>query len=148
MSGWVDIAHFRHVFVPYLMYISTQIHFWNQFRKTGRYDSFLNVLLWIPNLEQRYDDLLIVEHSSGNCGTEETTKSFCVQPLTNFLWTIKCLGAGNGLRQMSALAEINSSQIPGVRLGGDDCSWNWLIHNAQNVIFKAIKVKLYERPFQ
>ena len=79
MSGWVDIAHFCHVFVPYLMYISTQILclllvnivksllFWNQFRKTGRYDSFPNILLWIPNLAQRHDDLLIVEHSSGIC---------------------------------------------------------------------------------
>ena len=46
------------------------------------------------------------------------TKSFRVQLLTNFLWRVKCLWVGNGLRQMPALAEIDTSQIPGVRPGG------------------------------
>ena len=83
------------------------------FRKTGRYERFPNVLLWIPKLEQRHDDLLIIGHSSGKLRNGRHYEIFLRASADQLLMEGQMPGPGNSSRQIPTLAEINSSQITG-----------------------------------
>ena len=94
----------------------------------GRYESYPNVLLWIPNLEQRHDDLLIVEHSSGKMWNGWYYEIFSRGTADQLLMENQMPGAYNSSPNSTHLSGDKLKSNHRVRPGGDDRRWNWLIH--------------------